>query len=60
MDTLEIFTSLIDNLGFPIAVAIAMYWQNNRLRETLDANTKAIQALEKKIDLKRIDDSLDD
>lgn len=59
MEGIDVVTSLIGNLGFPIAVAVAMFWQNNKLRETLDANTKAIQSLEKKIDLKKIDDNLD-
>ncbi len=43
-------TQLISNVGFPIACCIIMFWQNSKLRESLDKNTTAIIKLSKFID----------
>lgn len=51
--TVEIFTSLLSSVGFPIACCIALFWyvntlQNthreemNKLRESLDKNTEIL------------------
>lgn len=34
---MEEWTTLISNLGFPIACCIALYIQNNKLRESIDS-----------------------
>ena len=31
------WTTLISNLGFPIACCVALYIQNNKLRESIDS-----------------------
>lgn len=50
METIDIITTLISNLGFPIACCAVLFWQNNKLRDSLDKNTNAIEALAKYID----------
>ena len=45
----EIVT-LIQNVGFPIACCIVLFWQNSKLRDSLDQNTKAIVKLSAYID----------
>lgn len=42
--------SLISNVGFPIACCVVLFWQNNKLRDSLDKNTNAIEELAKYID----------
>lgn len=34
---MEEWTTLISNLGFPIACCVALYIQNNKLRESIDS-----------------------
>lgn len=48
-ETVEILTQVINNVGFPIAAFCMMFWQNIKLRETLDANTKALYDLADKV-----------
>lgn len=36
-DGMEEWTTLISNLGFPIACCVALYIQNNKLRESIDS-----------------------
>ena len=50
MDTVNIITTLISNVGFPIACCVVLFWQNNKLRDSLDKNTNAIEELAKYID----------
>lgn len=51
MDTVNFITTLISNVGFPIACCCVLFWQNNKLRESLDKNTRAIEELSKMIDM---------
>ena len=50
METINIITTLISNVGFPIACCVVLFWQNNKLRDSLDKNTNAIEELAKYID----------
>ena len=36
---------IIQTLGFPIAVAVAMFWQNNKLQEHKEEMAKITEAL---------------
>ena len=36
-EDMEEWTTLISNLGFPIACCVALYIQNNKLRESIDS-----------------------
>ena len=47
---MEDITTLITNVGFPIACCIVLFWQNTKLRDSLDSNTRAIQKLARYID----------
>lgn len=38
-------TQFISNLGFPIACCIYLAYSNERLRQTIEENTKTIDAL---------------
>lgn len=38
-------TTLISNLGFPIACCIYLFYSNEKLRGVLEENTKAIESL---------------
>ena len=60
MDTLQTIINLIKDLGFPIAVCIAMFWLNNKqveqhkeemakLSEALNNNTLAINKLNERL-----------
>lgn len=50
MDWISVFS----NVGFPVAVAVAMFWytQNvtDKLRETLERNTQALLVLSERLD----------
>ncbi len=56
-----IFSELVGNLGFPIAVCVALFWSNREtvkhyekllfsFKETLDDNTRAMEQLFNRID----------
>lgn len=58
-----VISGLIDNLGFPIAVVIALFWSNREtvkhyekilleFRNTLNENTRAMEQLFNRIDRK--------
>lgn len=38
-------TTAIGSLGFPIVACIALFMQNEKLRQTIDANTAAIREM---------------
>ena len=44
MDFSTIATA-ISNLGFPIAVCVYLFYSNEKLRQSLDNNTKTIESL---------------
>lgn len=63
MDTLQIVINLIKDLGFPIAVCIAMFWLNNKqveqhkeemskVTDALNNNTLALTELRDRLDKK--------
>ena len=43
--TLNDILSAISTVGFPIVCCIVLFFQNNKLRDTIDENTKAILTL---------------
>ena len=45
MATLNDVLSAISTVGFPIVCCIVLFFQNNKLRDTIDENTKAILTL---------------
>jgi len=55
-EAIETITQLITNVGFPIACCCVMFWQNSKLRESLDKNTTAIIKLSKFIDKDILED----
>lgn len=42
---IQAITTLITTVGFPIAACIALFWQNNKMSETVARNTEAILEL---------------
>mgnify|MGYP000639294590 FL=1 len=63
MDTLQTVINLIKDLGFPIAVCIAMFWLNNKqveqhkeemakVTDALNNNTLALTELRDRLDKK--------
>ena len=63
MDTLQAVINLIKDLGFPIAVCIAMFWLNNKqveqhkeemakVTDALNNNTLALTELRDRLDKK--------
>ena len=50
MDVINYITTLISNVGFPIACCCVLFWQNNKMRDSLDKNTQAIEDLSKIMD----------
>lgn len=63
MDTLQTVINLIKDLGFPIAVCIAMFWLNNKqveqhkeemvkVTDALNNNTLALTELRDRLDNK--------
>lgn len=42
---IQAITTLITTVGFPIAACIALFWQNNKMTETIAHNTEAILEL---------------
>ena len=63
MDTLQTVINLIKDLGFPIAVCIAMFWLNNKqveqhkeemtkITDALNNNTLALTELRDRLDKK--------
>lgn len=38
-------TTLISNIGFPIACCVYLFYSNEKLRVTLEENTKMIESL---------------
>lgn len=49
METIDIITQLITSVGFPITCCMIMFYQNNKLRETLEQNTIVLTKLEEKL-----------
>ena len=56
MEVVDVITTLISNVGFPIAAFIMMWYQNlkvtkamNSLERTVQENTEAIKDLQEKI-----------
>lgn len=56
MDAVEVALKMINSVGFPVFVALALLWQNNqtakyyqetfiKFRDTIEENTKAMQVL---------------
>ena len=43
----QAITQIIANLGFPIAACIYLALSNDKLRSTIEENTKTISSLEK-------------
>lgn len=43
METFEMISALIQNLGFPIACCIALFYRNNKLEESHKADLKALE-----------------
>lgn len=41
-ETVTMLSSFISSVGFPIVACCMMYWQNNKLSETLNKNTEAL------------------
>lgn len=41
----QMITTFISTVGFPIAACVALFWQNNKLSETVTRNTEAILEL---------------
>ena len=56
MDVVNTITTLISNVGFPIACCVVLFWQNNKLRDSLDKNTDAIEELSKYLTKKERDE----
>ena len=42
---LDAILSAISTVGFPIACCIVLFIQNNKLRDTVEENTKAVMSL---------------
>lgn len=42
---IQAISTLITTVGFPIAACIALFWQNNKMSETVSRNTEAILEL---------------
>ena len=42
---LQAITTFITTVGFPIAACVALFWQNNKMSETISRNTEAILEL---------------
>ena len=49
-EAIEMITSLISNVGFPIACCIVLFRQNSKFTETITANTEALNKLADKIE----------
>lgn len=45
----DIITKLITNVGFPIACCIIMFFQNEKMRQSLDNNTQALLEIKTKL-----------
>lgn len=45
MSDINTLTQLIANMGFPIACCCYLFYSNDKLRSTLEENTKAIESL---------------
>lgn len=44
-EIVNILTTFISNCGFPIFACIMIFLQNNKLRASIDENTKAINSM---------------
>lgn len=44
-EAVNIITTFISNCGFPIFACVMMFVQNNKMKSSLDENTKAINEL---------------
>ena len=42
---------IISTVGFPIAACIALFWQNNRLSESINNNTAALTELRHQLEV---------
>lgn len=42
---IQTITQLISTVGFPIACCIYLFYSNEKLRNTIEENTKAIESL---------------
>lgn len=42
--------NIISNVGFPIAMCLLMFWNNQKTSEAINNNTIAITKLEEKLD----------
>lgn len=42
---IQAITTFITTVGFPIAACVALFWQNNKMSETVSRNTEAILEL---------------
>lgn len=45
MEIIEVLTNLINNVGFPIAAFVMIWWQNKEMTKSLDKNTEVLVEL---------------
>ena len=57
MEDLNIILQAISTVGFPIVCCFVLFFQNNKLRETIDENTKAVLTLTDYIKLSSKEDN---
>lgn len=44
------FTQIISTVGFPIAACCVMFWQNNKLQETLTSFVSTLQKMDDRME----------
>lgn len=45
-----VITQMISTVGFPIAACCVMFWQNNKLQETLTSFVSTLQKMDDRMD----------
>lgn len=60
MNIVEVVTQLVNNVGFPVAAFLLMFYQNMKLNETLKQNTDAINELSKRITVHNVESHSED
>lgn len=56
--SIEIVSQLIGSVGFPIAACIVMFFQNNKLTETLNDLSKTLTVMNERI--KNIEEQIEE
>ena len=56
--SIEIVSQLIGSVGFPIAACIVMFFQNNKLTETLNELSKTLTVMNERI--KNIEEQIEE